>query len=137
MKAIRIDGEYGSCYLLTGQMSTIYDLISCISIKPNEFVKLKKLSNTRFPYFIEEDSKEVHVRFEQGVEIETVDVQILKREEYTKRLIKIVKEKCGGCQSYEDCEDSLGEIGNLEGHWTQIDLDGNCRSFRKNKQGIN
>lgn len=131
MKAIKVGGEYRSVYyLLPEDFDSMDAFIEYISPDPNQFIKLTKLSEkTAFPYFIEEDSREVFVRFAMDVELGEVDVTLLKKEEYTARLLKLVKTVCVGCGNYSDQEEALGEIGNLRGHWNNLCLDGYCNSF--------
>lgn len=123
-KAFKVGAHYNSAYyLFPNEFNNIDDFIKHLTDNPNCFVKLSKLSeNTCFPYFIEEESKVVYLRFDQSAEIQPVEADLLKKEEYTARLVKLVDTVCCGCGSYIDNKESLGEIGNLRGHWRQMNL---------------
>ena len=135
MKALKITGgSRRSSYYIFPKEFDEDSLFEFLNKNPNKFIKLTKLSEKScFPYFIKEDNKDVFVRLDLGVELEIVKVELLKRDEYTKRLIEVVKKACINCGSYSDCEEELGEIGNLRGHWAQINLDGYCQSFWRKK----
>ena len=129
--AIRISTQYKSTYyLFPDEFNSIDDFVKYLDVNPNHFIKLIKFSEkTRYPYFIEEENEEVYLRLDQEVEIQSVEATMLKREEYIARLIKLVDTVCVGCGGYSNEKDSLGEIGNLKGHWGQISLDGFCDLF--------
>jgi len=54
---------------------------------------------------------------------------VLKKDDYIERLLKLVKSICVNCAHYKNEEATLGKIGNLRGHWRQLNLDGYCESF--------
>lgn len=130
-KAIKIGSDHvRAYYIFPDEYKNMDDFIKHLTDKPNSFVRLTKLSEkTCFPYFIEEESREVYLRLNQSAEIQPVSVTLLTKEEYTARLIKLVDTVCVGCGSYIDDKELLGEIGNLRGHWRQMNLDGHCDSF--------
>ena len=130
-KAIKIDNNYNSTYcLFPDGFADMEDLVKNLADHPNRFIKLTKLSeNTCFPYFIEEESTEIYLRLDQSAELQVVNVNLLKKEEYTSRLIKLVDKVCDGCGNYKNEKEALGEIGNLRGHWRQLNLDGYCDGF--------
>ncbi|MCL2817218.1 MAG: hypothetical protein FWD39_02380 [Clostridiales bacterium] len=129
MNALKINYSY---YLFPVEFCSLDEFVEHINKNVYNFIKLTKLSErSNFPYFIEEDNKEVYIRFDFGSEIELVDVTFVKLDEYTQRLLKLVKEICINCDYYTDETETKGEIANLRGHWSQMNLDGFCDSFCK------
>ena len=138
MKAIRKSASYydKGYFLLPEKFTGLKDFIEFLNDNPNRFIELIKLSEkSAAPYFIEEDCKTVYRRFNDINELEEIDIELLPRAEYTKLLVETVKKVCVNCQSYHDSSKEKGEIGNLNGHWANINLNGECPSFSdKNKK---
>lgn len=56
-----------------------------------------------------------------------MDIKILPREEYDRRLKQAVSKRCLTCESYEEA--CVGD--NLEGHRDKLSLDGCCEFYTK------
>lgn len=97
----------------------------------NSFVKLVCLDddNSVAPYFVKGEECEEYINISKIRSISETDCTFLTREEYDKRLEKIIAEKCVSCESYVECNDG----DNLEGHRNSISLDGVCICYTKKK----
>ena len=128
MKILEIDYDY---YYYPQGISCIEEFIAYINEHYNTFTELTRFEteNCTFPYFIDEEVKQVYVNIATMQKINEVDVTILCRLDYDIRLEQIVKEKCVNCVHYE--EDTEGD--NLKGHRGRISLDGECYGYEKKK----
>lgn len=126
MKILEIDYDY---YCYPQNISNIEDFIKYANGNYNSFIKLTRFEteNCVFPYFIEEDTKEVYVNIATMKNITEEEVTVLCRKEYDARLEAVVKSKCINCANYK--EDSEGD--NLIGHRGKMSLDGKCYGFEK------
>lgn len=138
-KAFKVGADYDSAYyLFPSSFKNMDDFVIYLAEKPNTFVKLTKLSeDTPFPYFIEEESKEVYLRLDQSAELQSVEVTLLKKAEYAERVLKLIDTVCDGCNQYKNKEECSEEIKNLKGHWRRMNLKGYCDSFWRKKENGN
>ncbi len=128
MKILNIDYDF---FKYPDGINSIDEFIDYLEDSDSYFIKLTQLvaDNCRFPYFVEEDVKELYLGIPNITKIIEVQATILPRAEYEERLKKIVAEKCVHCENYtEDCEGD-----NLKGHRDTITLDGDCYIFREKK----
>ncbi|MCL2696129.1 MAG: hypothetical protein FWE69_07375 [Clostridiales bacterium] len=107
---------------------TLADFAAFINNSERAFIPLQQFGerNCVFPFLVEEDKKTVYVNFKTVPTIYEEEVTVLSREEYDRRLEKVVLEKCVECVNYkEDSED------NMRGHRDKLCLDGTCYEFEK------
>lgn len=122
MKAIKID--YDEFYTYPEGVSGMEAFVDYLNKHYHAFVALTCLSmeSCTYPYFIKGDTAQVYKNVSQIRMLEEVDVTILEREEYDRRLRQVVKQKCIHCANYE--EHSAGD--DLKGSRERISLDGEC-----------
>ena len=91
----------------------------------NSYVTLKKYSdvNCNPPYFIAEETEDVTFSVSGIEKIREVEITVLEKAEYIRRLEKVIAEKCVHCRSYDD-EDDIAHMDSFS-----INLDGYCPSF--------
>ena len=128
MKALQICYDF---YEYPDGITNIDDLVNYLQANYHSFIKLKQwqTENCCLPYFIESEYTWVYLNVAQIKDVcETrEDIKVLSREKYTERLRQIVESKCINCVNYfEDCEGD-----NLQGHWGNINLNGECRGYKK------
>ena len=126
MKIIEIDYDY---YYYPQDISSMDDFIAYLNGHYNSFVKLTRFEteNCAFPYFVEEETKEVYVNISKMQKITEADATVLSRSDYDARLEQVVNKKCIDCVYYK--VDTEGD--NLKGHRNKINLDGECWQFEK------
>lgn len=126
MKILEIDYDY---YYYPKDISGIDQFIEYANAHYNTFIKLTRFEteNCTFPYFINEDTKEVYVNIARMEKITEAEVTVLPRIDYEIRLEQVVKKKCIDCVHYEEA----AEGDNLKGHRGRISLDGECWGYEK------
>jgi hypothetical protein len=129
MKALWIDY---SVYDYPDGCENIDDFIIKANNNYNSFNKVRRYKDDSCcePYYIAEDTEEVYLNVSHIQEIRECQIQVLSKEEYRKRLTEIVASKCVHCSNYRD---HAGDE-NLEGHWTNINLDGKCNMYEPEKE---
>lgn len=126
MKILFIDDEY---YRYPEGINAVEDYMAYLNNSNSFFIKMVRFEtdNCRFPYLIEEETRDVYLNISKMGVIYEAEATILTCEEYEERLKKVVAEKCIYCQNYTD-----GLKGdNLSGHRGNITLDGDCFLFSK------
>ena len=129
---LTVVSDYCSEYYLFPQgMTSAAQFVEYAQEHYNSFILLTMLNddNCKYPYFIEEDTRQKYVNISQISCVREDDVKILPKDEYIKRLQKVVKEKCVDCDYYEENGSPDGD--NLDGHWNMINLVGKCGMFSK------
>ncbi len=126
MKILEIDYDY---YYYPQDISSVDAFMEYANSHYHSFIKLIRLETEKcaFPYFIEEETKEVYVNIATMEKISEQEVTVLCRLDYDIRLEQVVKKKCIDCVHYE--EDLEGD--NLKGHREKISLDGECWGYEK------
>jgi len=121
MKALLIDYSY---YFYPEQTKDLEEFVQYANEQINRFIPMVQLleDNCVEPYFIEGETSKCYVNLSHAYRIQEVEVTLLPKEEYDKRLAKCVQRTCLDCISYE--EDKIGD--NLSGHRTKINLDNRC-----------
>lgn len=114
-------------------INNIKEFVNYLNENYNSFIELVifKEDGCIPPYFIEEDLKTetVYINPSNIREVRESEIYILSREEYAEKLTKVIQQKCIHCVNYE--EHSQGD--NLNGHWENISLDGECYGFKQKK----
>lgn len=126
MKVLEINYDY---FYYPQGISDIEDFIKYANEHYNTFIELTRFEteNCAFPYFIDEDIKQVFVNIATIKSISEAEVTVLCRSDYDIRLEQVVKNKCIDCVHYE--EDA--EEDNLKGHRSKLTLDGECWCYEK------
>lgn len=126
MKILKIDYHY---YYYPQDISCIDDFMEYANSHYNSFIKLTRFEtqNCAFPYFINEDTKDVYVNIATMEIITEAEVTVLCRQDYDIRLEQVVKKKCIDCVHYEE----TAEGDNLKGHRERLSLDGECWEYEK------
>lgn len=125
MKAIKIG--YDEFYTYPEGVSGIEAFADYLNKHYHSFVALTclRMESCTYPYFIKGDTVQIYTNVSQIRMFEEVDVTILEREEYDRRLRQVVKEKCVHCANYKEHTDG----DDLKGHRERISLDGECDWF--------
>lgn len=132
MKVLLFD--YNRYIMYPEGISSLEQFIDYANKHFNEFVKLTELctDNCCEPYFIKEDVQTAYINLSTVEKISEYEIKaILPKEEYKKRLKKILAEKCVHCTSYTELPDP---DENLRRHWSKISLDGECYGFDPKKE---
>lgn len=126
MKCVRLLGVY--CEFPEG-VSDINSFADYMNEHFHSYVKLTSFSEANCvpPYFIEEEKETAYINASTIGGFVEKEIVVLPREEYEKRLRKVVAQKCVHCKHYT--ENLLGD--NLQGHRDEISLDGECASFEE------
>ena len=122
MKALRLDWRF--CKYPPG-IKTKEEFIGYINTQIHTFLRLEMFDreNCAFPYFIEEDVKTIFVNMSQIHDIEEMDIKVLPKAEYDKRLAECIENVCRYCTHYEENM----TVDNMKGHRNSINLDGECQ----------
>lgn len=118
MKALRV---YNVFCLYPEGINNIDEFISFLNKNSNKFIHLKQLTteNCVVPYFIEEDFVECAVNTSSVQIFQEIEITLLSRQEYDRRLREIVPIVCKDCINFDD-------DGKLDGHRETLSLDGYC-----------
>lgn len=128
MKAIEIEYDYYQYPKGITSLRQFADYLNNSNLKFIEIVRFID-DNCKEPYFISEETETVYLNVSQIKYIREVEITVLPKIEYERRLKKIVAEKCTSCSEYD--EDSQGD--NLKGHRCNINLDGFCPFYEKSE----
>ena len=123
MKLLNIDYNY--CYY-PENISSLEELCTYLSENYNSFMQLEVLSteNCVEPYFIGEDSEKTLINIGKIRKIKEIEAYVLSRDEYDKRLKKVIDSVCVNCANFEN-DDTPNT------HREKICLDGKCWGFEK------
>lgn len=129
MKVLAIDYDF---FKYPDGIRTTQEFAKFLNDNYNSFIKFTQFDteNCVDPYFVDTEVKEVYLNIANINSFSEHDVTILTREEYDKRLAKVVKEKCKTCISYRENK----ENDNLIGHRCNISLDGECFFYEKKEE---
>lgn len=125
MKIIKVD--YDEFYAYPDGISNIEAFATYVNEHYHSFVELTcfRMESCVYPYFIKGDTVQLYKNISRIGTFEEVDVTILEREEYDRRLEQVVKQKCIHCVHYE----KHAQKDHLEGHREILSLDGECDWF--------
>ncbi len=128
MKAIEIEYEY---YQYPDGITNLKQFAEYLNNSNLQFIELVRFidDNCREPYFISEETEIVYLNISHIKCIRELEITVLPRAEYECRLEKIVEEKCTLCSNYH----GGSKDENLEGHRSNINLDGNCPFYEKSE----
>jgi len=125
------------CYLFPDSITNIDDFLKWVNVQEEQFVPLKSLrrfaddesgNQCAFPYFIEDFVREEYLNFARVEKIAEIEVIILPREEYDKRIKLAFEEKCVNCINYsKDKKDCT-----LSPYRGYLSPDGNCFDYEEN-----
>lgn len=123
MKLLEIDYNY---YSFPDGIDSLEAFIEYANQHYHSFVKMKIYEENKcvFPHLIEDEYKEVYVNIGQADKISEVEVTLLPRKEYDRRLLEVVKKKCVSCEHFTGIEldDATRE---------KLSLDGECFRYEK------